>query len=251
MTQVERLGQFNKSVFSDRTTKKHPCYWLFEHDSANCDYWLSVVPVCRDRLLSQWFPLLAECPLTPRTYEDGALLRDRAAVHSLCRILQTLNEFSVTLEAALVKGVDLWPWRGPALKTPTSPGPFRHLRNVTASLKWTRWRPSLLKHQTYLPCPLSSMSSKTVFASGSSLVCLHCEILEEKSHTCIRYVSCLHEFTAFTCPTYCLHLTFEHAWPEFHDFGCYNLNCHNSGFITLLLFTIVVNTVVWNRAPFV
>uniref|UniRef100_A0A1A8G625 DENN/MADD domain containing 5B n=1 Tax=Nothobranchius korthausae TaxID=1143690 RepID=A0A1A8G625_9TELE len=61
----------------------------------------------RDRLLSQWFPLLAECPLTSRTYEDGALLRDRAAVHSLCRILQTLNEFCITLEAALVKGVDL------------------------------------------------------------------------------------------------------------------------------------------------
>ncbi|XP_041852569.1 DENN domain-containing protein 5B-like [Melanotaenia boesemani] len=61
----------------------------------------------RDRLLSQWLPLLSECPLTARTYEDGALLRDRASVHSLCRILQTLHEFSVTLEAALVKGVDL------------------------------------------------------------------------------------------------------------------------------------------------
>ncbi|XP_008299136.1 DENN domain-containing protein 5B-like [Stegastes partitus] len=61
----------------------------------------------RDRLLSQWLPLLAECPLTARTYEDGALLRDRAAVHSLSRILHTLNEFSVTLETALVKGVDL------------------------------------------------------------------------------------------------------------------------------------------------
>uniref|UniRef100_A0AAQ6AJV2 UDENN domain-containing protein n=1 Tax=Amphiprion ocellaris TaxID=80972 RepID=A0AAQ6AJV2_AMPOC len=61
----------------------------------------------RDRLLSQWLPLLADCPLTARTYEDGALLRDRAAVHSLSRILHTLNEFSITLETALVKGVDL------------------------------------------------------------------------------------------------------------------------------------------------
>ncbi|XP_061578060.1 DENN domain-containing protein 5B-like [Cololabis saira] len=61
----------------------------------------------RDRLLSQWLPLLAECPLTARTYEEGALIRERAALQSLCRILQTLNEFSVTLEAALVKGVDL------------------------------------------------------------------------------------------------------------------------------------------------
>uniref|UniRef100_A0AAQ4R2Y9 DENN domain containing 5B n=1 Tax=Gasterosteus aculeatus aculeatus TaxID=481459 RepID=A0AAQ4R2Y9_GASAC len=61
----------------------------------------------RDRLLSWWLPLLAECPLTARTYEDGALLRNRAAVHSLSRILHTLNEFTITLEAALVKGVDL------------------------------------------------------------------------------------------------------------------------------------------------
>ncbi|XP_065813435.1 DENN domain-containing protein 5B [Labrus bergylta] len=61
----------------------------------------------RDRLLSQWLPLLAAFPLTARTYEEGALLRDRAAVHSLSRILHTLNEFTITLEAALVKGVDL------------------------------------------------------------------------------------------------------------------------------------------------
>uniref|UniRef100_A0A4W6E5J0 DENN/MADD domain containing 5B n=1 Tax=Lates calcarifer TaxID=8187 RepID=A0A4W6E5J0_LATCA len=61
----------------------------------------------RDRLLSQWLPLLAECPLTARTYDEGALLRDRAAVHSLSRILHTLNDFTVTLEMALVKGVDL------------------------------------------------------------------------------------------------------------------------------------------------
>uniref|UniRef100_A0A672ZF02 DENN domain-containing protein 5B-like n=1 Tax=Sphaeramia orbicularis TaxID=375764 RepID=A0A672ZF02_9TELE len=61
----------------------------------------------RDRHLPQWLPLLAECPLTARTYEDSALLRDRAAVHSLCRILHTLHEFTITLEAALVKGIEL------------------------------------------------------------------------------------------------------------------------------------------------
>lgn len=42
-----------------------------------------------------------------RMYEEGALLRDRAAVHSFSRILHTLNEFTITLETALVKGVDL------------------------------------------------------------------------------------------------------------------------------------------------
>lgn len=61
----------------------------------------------RDRLLSHWLPLLAELPLTARMYEDGALLRDCAAVHSFSRILHTLNEFTITLETALVKGVEL------------------------------------------------------------------------------------------------------------------------------------------------
>lgn len=61
----------------------------------------------RDRLLSHWLPLLAELPLTARMYEEGALLRDRAAVHSFSRILHTLNEFTITLETALVKGIEL------------------------------------------------------------------------------------------------------------------------------------------------
>ena len=111
------------------------------------------VPLCRDRLLSQWLPLLADFPLTARTYEEGALLRDRAAVHSLSRILHTLNEFTITLETALVKGVDLWPQQrstelgtGSAiycrnadrLKYSIFPSAgegstFRHLSNVTLS----------------------------------------------------------------------------------------------------------------------
>ncbi|XP_078076365.1 DENN domain-containing protein 5B isoform X7 [Mustelus asterias] len=61
----------------------------------------------RDHLLPQWIPLLAECPVISRMYEDGALLRDHATVNSLIRVLQTLHEFNITLEASLVKGIDL------------------------------------------------------------------------------------------------------------------------------------------------
>ncbi|KAK7896197.1 hypothetical protein WMY93_021522 [Mugilogobius chulae] len=61
----------------------------------------------RDQLLALWLPLLAECPLTGRTYEDSALLRDRASVQALSRILHTLYGFNVTLEASLVKGIEL------------------------------------------------------------------------------------------------------------------------------------------------
>ncbi|CAL8357185.1 unnamed protein product [Lota lota] len=61
----------------------------------------------RDRLISRWLPQLAECPLTPRTFEESALLRDSSAVDSLSRIVHTLHEFTVTLEASLVSGVNL------------------------------------------------------------------------------------------------------------------------------------------------
>uniref|UniRef100_A0A673XNG9 DENN/MADD domain containing 5B n=1 Tax=Salmo trutta TaxID=8032 RepID=A0A673XNG9_SALTR len=61
----------------------------------------------RDRLLPQWLHLLAECHLTAVQYEKSALVRDRAAVHTLSRVLHTLHEFPITLETALVKGVDL------------------------------------------------------------------------------------------------------------------------------------------------
>ncbi|XP_054482779.1 DENN domain-containing protein 5B-like, partial [Anoplopoma fimbria] len=61
----------------------------------------------RDRLLPQWLPLLVECPVIPRMYEDTALLRDRTTVNALIGVLETLHDFPVTMEASLVKGIDL------------------------------------------------------------------------------------------------------------------------------------------------
>ncbi|XP_069759243.1 DENN domain-containing protein 5B isoform X1 [Narcine bancroftii] len=61
----------------------------------------------RDHLLPRWIPLLAECPVISRMYEDSALLRDHASVNSLIRVLQTLHEFNITLETSLVKGIDV------------------------------------------------------------------------------------------------------------------------------------------------
>lgn len=42
-------------------------------------------------------------------YEDIALIKDHTLVNSLIRVLQTLQEFNITLEASLVKGIDIWP----------------------------------------------------------------------------------------------------------------------------------------------
>uniref|UniRef100_A0A8C6TK23 DENN/MADD domain containing 5B n=1 Tax=Neogobius melanostomus TaxID=47308 RepID=A0A8C6TK23_9GOBI len=52
-------------------------------------------------------PPAGRLPLTARTYEESALLRDRAAVQSFSRILHTIYGFSITLEASLIKGIDL------------------------------------------------------------------------------------------------------------------------------------------------
>lgn len=61
----------------------------------------------RDHLLHHWIALLAECPITAQMYEETALLKDHSLVNSLIRVLQTLQEFNITLEASLVKGIGI------------------------------------------------------------------------------------------------------------------------------------------------
>uniref|UniRef100_A0A3Q2QFA2 DENN domain containing 5A n=1 Tax=Fundulus heteroclitus TaxID=8078 RepID=A0A3Q2QFA2_FUNHE len=61
----------------------------------------------RDHLLHHWIALLADCPITSQMYEESALIKDRSLVNSLIRVLQTLQEFNITLEASLVKGVGI------------------------------------------------------------------------------------------------------------------------------------------------
>uniref|UniRef100_A0AAX7V118 DENN/MADD domain containing 5A n=1 Tax=Astatotilapia calliptera TaxID=8154 RepID=A0AAX7V118_ASTCA len=60
-----------------------------------------------DHLLHHWIALLADCPITSQMYEDTALIKDRSLVNALIRVLQTLQEFNITLEASLVKGVGI------------------------------------------------------------------------------------------------------------------------------------------------
>ncbi|KAJ8340189.1 hypothetical protein SKAU_G00348220 [Synaphobranchus kaupii] len=59
----------------------------------------------RDHLLHHWIALLADCPITAQMYEEVALIKDHSLVNSLIRVLQTLQEFNITLEASLVKGI--------------------------------------------------------------------------------------------------------------------------------------------------
>uniref|UniRef100_A0A8C1IJZ4 DENN/MADD domain containing 5B n=1 Tax=Cyprinus carpio TaxID=7962 RepID=A0A8C1IJZ4_CYPCA len=61
----------------------------------------------RDRMLPQWLPLLAECSVITRMYEENALLRDKLTVSSLVAVLETLHDFPITLESSLTKSVEL------------------------------------------------------------------------------------------------------------------------------------------------
>ncbi|KAF7245526.1 DENN domain-containing protein 5A, partial [Varanus komodoensis] len=61
----------------------------------------------RDHLLHHWIALLADCSITAQMYEETALIKDHTLVNSLIRVLQTLQEFNITLEASLVKGIDI------------------------------------------------------------------------------------------------------------------------------------------------
>nr|XP_040140707.1 DENN domain-containing protein 5A isoform X2 [Ictidomys tridecemlineatus] len=61
----------------------------------------------RDHLLHHWIALLADCPITAHMYEDVALIKDHTLVNSLIRVLQTLQEFNITLETSLIKGIDI------------------------------------------------------------------------------------------------------------------------------------------------
>ncbi|XP_078405312.1 DENN domain-containing protein 5A isoform X2 [Cetorhinus maximus] len=61
----------------------------------------------RDHLLHHWIALLADCPIIAQMYEDIALIKDHTLVNSLIRVLQTLQEFNITLETSLVKGIDI------------------------------------------------------------------------------------------------------------------------------------------------
>ncbi|KAM5137760.1 DENN domain-containing protein 5A isoform 1-T1 [Mantella aurantiaca] len=61
----------------------------------------------RDHYLHHWIALLADCPITAQMYEDPALIKDHTLVNSLIRVLQTLQEFNITLESSLVKGINI------------------------------------------------------------------------------------------------------------------------------------------------
>uniref|UniRef100_A0AAQ4QNS9 DENN domain containing 5B n=1 Tax=Gasterosteus aculeatus aculeatus TaxID=481459 RepID=A0AAQ4QNS9_GASAC len=113
MESADQMGDLQETVEPLGMTCQSLCRYVNAINSTSRNigkdgkFQLLVCLGARDRLLPQWLPLLVECPVIPRMYEDTALLRDRASVNALIGVLETLHDFPVTLEASLVKGIDL------------------------------------------------------------------------------------------------------------------------------------------------
>ncbi|XP_068442162.1 DENN domain-containing protein 5B isoform X1 [Clinocottus analis] len=113
MESADQMGDLQETAEPLEMTCKSLCHYVNAINSTprnigkDGKFQLLVCLGARDRLLPQWLPLLVECPVIPRMYEDTALLRDRTTVNALIGVLETLHDFPVTLETSLVKGIDL------------------------------------------------------------------------------------------------------------------------------------------------
>nr|XP_060632765.1 DENN domain-containing protein 5B isoform X2 [Anolis sagrei ordinatus] len=110
---TDQIGDSEEDVLLQKSSCKTFCHYVNAINTAprnigkDGKFQILVCLGTRDHLLPQWIPLLAECPAITRMYEENALLRDRMAVNSLIRVLQTLQDFNVILEGSLIKGVDV------------------------------------------------------------------------------------------------------------------------------------------------
>ncbi|MGH0150611.1 UNVERIFIED_CONTAM: hypothetical protein FKN15_019619 [Acipenser sinensis] len=110
---TDQIGDTEEETESFRSMYKVFCHYVNainvtpRNIGKDGKFQLLVCLGARDHLLPQWIPLLVECPLITRMYEECALLRDHLTVNPLIRVLQTVHEFNITLESSLVKGITL------------------------------------------------------------------------------------------------------------------------------------------------
>ncbi|KAM6961935.1 DENN domain-containing protein 5B isoform 6-T6 [Tautogolabrus adspersus] len=113
MESADQMGDLQETAEPLGMTCQSLCHYVNAINSTRRNigkdgkFQLLVCLGARDRLLPQWLPLLVECPVILRMYEDTAQLRDRTTVNALIGVVETLHDFPITLEASLVKGIDL------------------------------------------------------------------------------------------------------------------------------------------------
>ncbi|XP_063316584.1 DENN domain-containing protein 5B isoform X6 [Pelmatolapia mariae] len=113
MESADQIGDLQETTEAMKMTCQSLCHYFNAINSTSRNigkdgkFQLLVCLGARDRLLPQWLPLLVECPVILQMYEDTAMLRDPSTLSTLISVLETLHDFSITLEASLVKGINL------------------------------------------------------------------------------------------------------------------------------------------------
>uniref|UniRef100_A0A3Q3BYJ7 DENN/MADD domain containing 5B n=1 Tax=Haplochromis burtoni TaxID=8153 RepID=A0A3Q3BYJ7_HAPBU len=113
MESADQVGDLQETTEAMKMTCQSLCHYFNAINSTSRNigkdgkFQLLVCLGARDRLLPQWLPLLVECPVILQMYEDTAMLRDPSTLNTLISVLEALHDFSITLEASLVKGINL------------------------------------------------------------------------------------------------------------------------------------------------
>ncbi|XP_052088429.1 DENN domain-containing protein 5B-like isoform X1 [Mytilus californianus] len=61
----------------------------------------------RDHTLQKLMPIIANTPITAQLYEESSFLRNSSHIKYLVHILSTLDEFTITLESSLLRGINI------------------------------------------------------------------------------------------------------------------------------------------------
>ncbi|CAC5413553.1 DENND5 [Mytilus coruscus] len=61
----------------------------------------------RDHTLQKLMPIIANTPITAQLYEESSFLRNSSHINYLVHILSTLDEFTITLESSLLRGINI------------------------------------------------------------------------------------------------------------------------------------------------
>ncbi|XP_013380096.1 DENN domain-containing protein 5B isoform X2 [Lingula anatina] len=61
----------------------------------------------RDHVLERWLPVMAEAPVTASMYEENSFMREPTLLNFVVHLIHSLRDFTITLEASLVKGLDV------------------------------------------------------------------------------------------------------------------------------------------------
>ena len=78
---------------------QRPCVYVLSETMCLCTF--------RDHVFQKLLPLMASAPITAQMYEENSFLRNLSHTNYLVHILGTLDEFQITLETSLLRGLEI------------------------------------------------------------------------------------------------------------------------------------------------